>query len=78
MRHSSTEAEIISLDAGFRIDGIPVVDLWDLVIEVLHSSSNRKQKFKSERRNLSSSKTSEKQRCNTQNSLELSDVDFVP
>ena len=31
--HSSTEAEIISLDAGLRMDGIPALDLWDLVIE---------------------------------------------
>ena len=28
--HSSTEAEIISLDAGLRMDGIPALDLWDL------------------------------------------------
>ena len=34
--HSSTEAEIISLDAGLRMDGIPALDLWDLVIEVFH------------------------------------------
>ena len=39
--HSSTESEIISLDAGFRKDGIPALDLWDLVIEVLHSSTNQ-------------------------------------
>ena len=25
--HSSTEAELISLDAGLRMDGIPVLDL---------------------------------------------------
>ena len=36
--HSSTEAEIISLDAGLRMDGIPALDLWDLVIEVFHAS----------------------------------------
>ena len=36
--HSSTEAEIISLDAGLRMDGIPALDLWDLGIEVFHSS----------------------------------------
>ena len=29
--HSSTESEVISLDAGWRIDGIPALDLWDLV-----------------------------------------------
>ena len=33
--HSSTESEIISLDAGLRMDGLPALDLWDLVIEVL-------------------------------------------
>ena len=36
MSHCSTEAEVISLDAGLRMDGIPVLDLWDLVIEVFH------------------------------------------
>ena len=35
--HSSTEAEIISLVAGLRMDGIPALTLWDLVIEVFHS-----------------------------------------
>ena len=38
--HSSTEAEVIYLDAGLRMDGSPALDLWDLVIEVLHSSPN--------------------------------------
>ena len=33
--HSSTESEIVSLDAGLRMDGLPALDLWDLVIEVL-------------------------------------------
>ena len=32
--HSSTESEIISLDAGLRLDGIPALDLWDLIISV--------------------------------------------
>ena len=30
--HSSAEAEVISLDAGLRVDWIPALDLWDLVI----------------------------------------------
>ena len=38
--HSSTEAEIISLDAGLRMDGIPALTLWDLVIEAFHSVPN--------------------------------------
>ena len=33
--HSSTESETISLDAGLRMDGLPALDLWDVVIEVL-------------------------------------------
>ena len=30
----------LSLDAGLRMDGIPALDLWDLVVEALHSSHN--------------------------------------
>ena len=33
--HSSTESEIISLDAGLRLDGILALDLWDLIVSVL-------------------------------------------
>ena len=36
--HSSTEAEVVSLVAGLRMDGIPALNLWDLVIQVFHSS----------------------------------------
>ena len=32
--HSSTEAEIIALDAGMRMEGIPLVSLWELIIDV--------------------------------------------
>ena len=39
--HSSTEAEIMSLDAGLRTDGIPALTHWDLVIEVFHSEPNK-------------------------------------
>ena len=38
--HSSTESEIISLDAGLRLDEPLALDLWDLVIEVLRSSNS--------------------------------------
>ena len=44
--HSSTEAEVISLDAGFRMDAIFALDLWDFVIEVFHSSPNQINKSK--------------------------------
>ena len=36
--HSSTESEIISLDAGLRLDGIPALDLWDLIVLVLENT----------------------------------------
>ena len=35
--HSSTESEIISLDAGLRVDGFPALDLWDLIVLVLET-----------------------------------------
>ena len=37
--HSSTESEIISLDAGLRLDRIPALDLWDLIVAVLHGNT---------------------------------------
>ena len=37
--HSSTESEIISLDAGLRMDGIPALDLWDLIVAVLGNTN---------------------------------------
>ena len=39
--HSSTESEIISLDAGLRLDGIPALDLWDLIVTVLHGNTHQ-------------------------------------
>ena len=39
--HSSTESEIISLDAGLRLDGFPALDLWDLIVVVLHGNTNQ-------------------------------------
>ena len=39
--HSSTESEIISLGAGLRMDGIPALDVWDLVVAVLHGKTHQ-------------------------------------
>ena len=50
MAHSSTESEIISLDAGLRMDGIPALDLLDVVIEVLPASDTNNPKEFSKRR----------------------------
>ena len=37
---------LFSLDAGLRMDGIPALTLWDLVVEVFHSSPNQTNKTK--------------------------------
>ena len=39
--HSSTESEIISLDAGLRLDGIPALNWWDLIVTVLHGNTHQ-------------------------------------
>ena len=33
--HSSTESEIISLNAVLRLDGLPALELWDLIVSVM-------------------------------------------
>ena len=38
--HSSTESEIISLDTGPRLDGLPALELWDLIVSV-HGNVSR-------------------------------------
>ena len=37
--HSSTESEIISLDTGLRLDGLPALELGDLIVSVLGNIS---------------------------------------
>ena len=37
--HSSTESEIISLDTGLRLDGLPAQELWDLIVSVFGNIS---------------------------------------
>ena len=37
--HSSTESEIISVDTGLRLDGLLVLELWDLLVSVLGNVS---------------------------------------
>ena len=34
-----TESEIISLDTGLRLDGLPALELWDLIVSVLGNAS---------------------------------------
>ena len=37
--HSLTESEIISLDTGLRLDGLPALELWALIVSVLGNVS---------------------------------------
>ena len=80
--HSSTDAEVTSLDAGLRVDGLPALDLWDLVTEVFHSSSNQSKKTKDQVRGDSSRNTTSNKHIKNQTkipthheNLELSNVD---
>ena len=72
-----------SPDLGLRMDGIPTLDLGELVSDVFHSNSNQKQDVKQARCDPLHGKASEKrvnsQRNNSgsQRHLELSHVDFV-
>ena len=82
--HCSTESEIISLDAGSRLDGIPALDLWDLVFEVFHSSSNQPMKSKEKVQGELLRDTPSRKHTNSQvktpiqhNDLELCNVDHV-
>ena len=80
--HSSTESEIIFLDAGLRMDGFPALDLWDLIVDEMNSNSNQKQRDKQARGDPLHGKAFRNQmNSQTNNSvslgyLELSNVDF--
>ena len=81
--HISTEAEVISLDASLRMDGIPALDLWDLVIEVFHSSPNQTNNTRDDResRGNLSAKTQpnmRKQIPTMHTNLDLTTFDHVP
>ena len=41
--HSSTKSEIISLDAGLRLDSKPALDSWDLIVAVLGNTNQSNQ-----------------------------------
>ena len=84
--HSSTESEIISLDAGLRMDGLPAVDLMDVAMEVIRSSNNTARQGRLAQGNLgwrgdhSVNKT--KTKTSTEKSKrdvdQLSNVNYVP
>ena len=80
--HSSTEAEIISLDAGLRLDGIPALDLWDLIVAVLGNTNQSQEEQgdllmnKSEVRSTPHTIQKRKQSHGVINDLD--NVEFIP
>ena len=82
---SFTQFDIISLPAGLRMDGVPALDLWDLVIEVFHCSPNQLNNTKGQvQGNLSRDTTSNKHNQNKtkvpteQDNFDLDTGDRVP
>ena len=80
--HSSTETEIISLDAGLRLDGISALDLWDLIVAVLgnthQSNKARGDPFMNQREVRSTPHTIQKRKQSQGVINDLDNVDFVP
>ena len=76
--HVSTASEVISLDAGFRMGGLPAVDVWDVVIEVLHHPENTESPTQQAQGNLlRNSNSKPKRRRGNPDVDELSNVDHV-
>ena len=73
--HSSTESEIISLDAGLRLDGIPALDLWDLIVLVL---GNTTQNHDRTERPVVCSHTNHGRKQSRRVIHDLDNVDFIP
>ena len=81
--HSSTESEIISLDAGLRLDGIPALDLWDLIVAVLHGNTYQSNQARgdlctNQREVCSPPHTIHKRKQSPRAINDLDNVDFIP
>ena len=69
------------MDAGLRMDGVPALDLWDIVIEVLRSANNTGQPKHNSIQETGAtlhSKTKTQHVKRRQKSKQLNDVDYVP
>ena len=75
--HVSTASEVISLDAGLRMDGLPVVDVWNVVIEVSHTPNNTESPTQQAQGNLLRNSNSKPKRRGNRDVDELSNVDHV-
>ena len=75
--HSSTESEIISLDAGLRMDVLLALYLWDVVIEVLRSSNSTESPTNPAAGNCSRNHTSKTKQKGNRDVDQLSHVGYV-
>ena len=75
--HSSTKLEIMSLDAGLRMDGLLVLDLWNVVIEVLRSSDISKTPTNPAAGNCSRNHKSKPKHMGNRGVDQLSHVDYL-
>ena len=75
-------SEIISLDAGLRLDGIPALDSWDLIVAVLgntnQSHKERGDPFMNKREVRSTPHTIQKRKRSQGVINDLDNVDLVP
>ena len=70
--HSSTESEIISLDTGLRLDGLPALELWDLIVSVLGNISRVSDRS-------GKPESDESKRYKSHNQIDaMKDIDSVP
>ena len=77
MSHSSIESEIISLDAGLGMDGLPALDFWDVVIDVLRSSKSTESPNHGAAGKCSRNHKSKPKQKGNRNVDQLSNVDCV-
>ena len=75
--HISTESEIISLDAGLRMDGLSALDLWDVVIKVLRSSKSTESPTHRAAGNCSRNHKAKPKQKGIRDVDQLSHVDYV-
>ena len=79
--HSSTESEIFSLDAGLRLDGIPALDLRDLIVAILgntnQSHKERGDLCTNQRQVCSPPHTIQKRKQSQRVISDLDNVDFI-
>ena len=80
--HSSTESEIISLDAGLRLDGLPALDLRDMIVAVLgNTNQSHKEQgdmLMNKREGRSPPHTIQKRKQSRRVINDLDNVDFIP